>query len=167
MPSSGPLAGSRRIGVDIGKVLCGGDTDQAAGTPTMFGPDFLLTPEIEGGVDAVAALIATGHAVHLVSKCGPGVQRKTEMWLDARDVFTRTGLPAENVHFVRQRPDKAPVADRLGLDAFVDDRLDVLTTLRAGVRTRVLFGPQPVALKLPGGVVRALGWREVLAILRR
>ncbi len=104
----------------------------------MFGPDFLMTPEIEGGIDGVAALITAGHVVHLVSKCGPGVQRKTEMWLDARDVFTRTGLPAENVHFVRQRPDKAPVADRLGLDAFVDDRLDVLTTLRGRPHARVV-----------------------------
>lgn len=66
-----------------------------------------------------------------------------------------------------QRPDKAPVADRLGLDAFVDDRLDVLTTLGDGVRTRVLFGPQPVAVTLSAGVGTALGWREVLAILRR
>lgn len=155
----------RRIGVDIGKVLCGGDTDDSAGTPTMFGPDFLHTPEVPGGFSALADLVSAGHALHLVSKCGERVQQRTELWLEEHRAYDRIGLDRCAVHFVRKREDKAPVARLLRLDAFVDDRLEVLLTFDAQVRTRVLFGPQPAGQDIPAGVAVALGWSQALVVL--
>jgi hypothetical protein len=54
------------------------------------------------------------------------------------DFFGRTRIPEASLHFVRERRDKAPVCQRLGVTHFVDDRLDVLAHLDA-VEHRYLF----------------------------
>lgn len=161
------LAGvhTRRIGIDIGNVLCGGDTDEQPGSATMFGPHILDTLEVVGGVDAVAAPACGG------ARRVPRQQVRPRSAAEDRAVaggprLLRQDRPArEQVHFVRRRPDKGAVAARLRLDGSVDDRLDVLESLPATVRTRVLFGPQPASRPLPAGIVFAPTWTETLARL--
>ncbi|MEN3615081.1 hypothetical protein AAH979_36825 [Plantactinospora sp. ZYX-F-223] len=126
------------LGVDVGGVLvtlAGRDEDTS-----FFGGQPLLTPAVPGVFEALAALTAEPFAgrVHLVSKAGPKVAANTRDWLVHHRFFDRTGISVGNLHFVRERRDKAPVCQRLGITHFVDDRLDVLAHLET-VAHRYLF----------------------------
>ncbi|MGI5150516.1 hypothetical protein ACQEVC_29885 [Plantactinospora sp. CA-294935] len=126
------------LGVDVGGVLvtlAGRDDDTS-----FFGGQPLLTPAVPGVFDALAALTAGPFAgrLHLVSKAGPKVAANTRAWLVHHRFFDRTGIPVGHLHFVRERRDKAPVCQRLGITHFVDDRLDVLAHLET-VEHRYLF----------------------------
>jgi hypothetical protein len=126
------------LGVDVGGVivrLAGRDEDTS-----FFGSRPLETPAVDGVFEALATLTGAtfGGRVHLVSKAGPKVATNTRDWLAHHEFFARTGIAAGNVHFVRERRDKAPVCERLGITHFVDDRLDVLAYLES-VEHRHLF----------------------------
>ncbi|WP_189335451.1 hypothetical protein [Actinoplanes ianthinogenes] len=135
-PDRGPARPT--LGVDVGGVivrLAGRDEDTS-----FFGTRPLETPEVDGVFETLAALTAAPFAgrVHIVSKAGPKVAANTRAWLVHHDFFARTGIPEANVHFVRERRDKAPVCERLGVTHFVDDHLAVLAHLDS-VEHRYLF----------------------------
>ena len=129
-----------RLGVDIGRVIIAGD-----GPDTSFigGSDeeALRAPEMPGAFEALAALHAHfGGKVWLVSKCGPRIQARTRQWFQHRRFFETTGIAPENLFFCRTRPEKAPICEKLGITAFVDDRWDILTSMVGIVPHLFLFG---------------------------
>lgn len=128
------------LGVDIGGVII--TPARKAGDTSFFSSDYLATPPMAGAFEAIAALarMRFGARVHLVSKCGPGVEAKTRAWLAHHAFHDITGVPEERLHFCRARADKAPICARLGVTHFIDDRLEVLGYL-ASVPTRYLFQP--------------------------
>lgn len=141
-------AASPRLGVDIGRVIILGD-----GPDTSFvggsDADALRTPPVPGALEALAALTRTfGGRVWLVSKCGPRVQQRTRVWLAHRGFFAATGISPQNLHFCRDRKEKAPICAKLGIGLFVDDRVDVLTAMDGVVPSRFLFGA--VTSPVPG-----------------
>ena len=156
------------LGVDVGGVLISKAHD---GTDTSFFSDqFLETPMV---TDAFATLARLSQErfrddIHLVSKCGPRTQAKTKLWLAHRRFEEITGIPLAQVHFCRERRDKAPICKRLGVSHFIDDRLEVLGYLTT-VSQRYLFMPdeqetQRHARHLAGvRVVRS--WAEIAADL--
>ena len=155
------------LGVDVGGVivsLTGRDEDTS-----FFGTRPLETPAVEGVFEALATLSAQPFAgrIHLVSKAGPKVASNTRDWLAHHDFFGRTSIPAANVHFVRERRDKAAVCQRLGITHFVDDRLDVLAHLET-VEHRYLFrggtDPQDLPGTLPEWVKPVDTWAELVTL---
>ena len=115
------------IGIDIGNVIIGGDTDVSS--PSMFTHEYLKAAELPEAIETIAWLNQQspfGGRVYLVSKCGENVQRKTMEWLAAKDFSRRTGIEDGKIRFCRARPDKAVIARKLGLTHFVDDRLEIL-----------------------------------------
>ncbi|MDR7273885.1 hypothetical protein [Catenuloplanes atrovinosus] len=108
---------------------------------SFFGDRPLETPAMPGAFTRLAELVAGRFQgrVHLISKAGPEVERNTRDRLHHHDFFTRTGVPAENVHVVRERRDKAAVCTRLGITHSIDDRPDVLAHLTT-VPHRYLMG---------------------------
>ncbi|MEV0154471.1 hypothetical protein AB0H57_12125 [Micromonospora sp. NPDC050686] len=86
------------------------------------------------------------------------------------DTFhARTGIGPDRLHFCRTRPEKGPIAARLGLTHFVDDRLEVLGYLDT-VGHRYLFRPRPAEVAAHAGhlpaVRRVASWPELVAALR-
>jgi hypothetical protein len=153
------------LGIDIGGVLIRPALD--SGDTSFFSSGYLETPMVDGAFDAVARLNreAFPGCVHLVSKAKSGTARKTIEWLAHHRFHETTGVPLERVHFCEQREEKAIIAKRLALTAFIDDRLDVLQHL-AAVKTRILFAASPAfvhAQPPPDGVQLAVGWAEALA----
>ncbi|GLW30355.1 hypothetical protein [Actinoplanes regularis] len=156
------------LGVDVGGVivmLAGREEDTS-----FFGSRPLLTPAVTGVFEALATLTEQPFAgrVHLVSKAGPKVAANTRAWLAHHEFFGRTGIPSDHLHFVRERRDKAPVCQRLGVTHFVDDRLDVLAHLET-VEHRYLFrggtGESGTTQTLPHWAVEAHQWAELTALL--
>lgn len=120
-----------RIGIDLGRVIIGGN-----GEDTIFSDSYLDTPEVPGAYRAVNTL-SRGHELHIISKCGPVVEEKSMDWLDAEGYFYLI-LP-HRANFVRKRHLKAPMAQALQLDIFIDDRQDVLSHMEGIVAHRILF----------------------------
>ena len=129
---------SMTLGVDVGGVIVS-LTDRDEDT-SFFGDRPLQTPAVAGVFDALTALTRAPFAgrVHLISKAGPKVAANTRAWLIHHDFHQRTGIPAANLHFVREHRDKAPVCQHFGVTHFIDDRLDVLAYLDT-VEHRYLF----------------------------
>jgi hypothetical protein len=154
------------LGIDIGGVII--TPARAAGDTSFFSSNYLATPPMDGAFDAIARLGRErfGARVHLVSKCGPGVEAKTRAWLAHHGLHDIAGVPVERLHFCRARADKAPICARLGVTHFVDDRLEVLGYLTS-VPNRYLFQPDAKeiarhAAHLPQVcIVRA--WEEIVA----
>lgn len=129
-----------RLGVDIGRVIIHGD-----GPDTNFiggsDEDALRAPAMTGVLEALTRLCARfGGRVWIVSKCGPRIEARSRAWLDAHRFFETTGISRHNLRFCRNRKDKAPICLDLGIDFFVDDRVDVLLPMLAIVPHRFLFG---------------------------
>ncbi|HUT48414.1 MAG TPA: hypothetical protein VM325_03680 [Alphaproteobacteria bacterium] len=156
------------LGVDIGGVVMDRINDH---TDTSFFSDrYLETTATPGVIEALARLVAErfGTSVHLVSKCGPNTERKTREWLAHHDVYKCTGIPEDNLHFCRRRREKAPIAKALVLTHFVDDRLEILGSLKT-VPNRFLFKPVEAEVtrykRHLGMVIRVESWAEIVALL--
>jgi len=70
-----------------------------------------------------------GDRIFLVSKCGKEIQKKSLHWLEHHDFYSNVGMRPSDVHFCRERHEKAEICRTLGITHFVDDRLEVLSYL--------------------------------------
>jgi hypothetical protein len=122
-----------RIGIDIGGVIIGGGGEDTS----FFSDNYLKTPEIEGAWDSLDLLDMDDHELHIISKCGPVVEAKSVAWLDQKMFFL--SIPRHHTHFVRKRELKAPMAQALELDVFIDDRQDIIDSMQGIVKHPILF----------------------------
>jgi hypothetical protein len=157
------------LGIDVGGVLIErADEDDDT---SFFGSHPMDTPAVEGAFTALAALCAGPFAfrVHIVSKAGPKIAALTHEWLETKRFFAETGVSTANIWFVRRREEKHDVCRRLGITHFVDDRVDVLTTL-ATVAHRYLFtgglGTDPPPSDVPGDIEVHATWAELARAIR-
>jgi hypothetical protein len=151
------------LGVDVGGVIIDRVND---GTDTsFFGRNFLLTTAVAGVFDVLRQLNERFDKIVLVSKCGQSTQDRTRQWLAHHNFYERTGIAEVDVHFCRERREKAPICQKLGVTHFIDDRLEVLGYLES-VSHLYLFQPIETEVKrfsrfLPR-VKRMNSWQEVL-----
>jgi hypothetical protein len=161
------------LGVDIGGVICAGDTD---GQPSFFSGRWSEVEPVSGAFEAVTILNGSGSRffenVHLVSKCGEKIEKKTREWLALRDFVATTGVPAERLHFCRDRQGKAEIAKSLGITHFIDDRLEVLSYLATVPHLYLFRGREDEIAKWVGkwkdgmlGIHQVDNWKQVLALL--
>lgn len=152
------------LGVDFGGVI----TDRVADNSdtSFFADRFLETPMVDGAFDALSRLVAGTFEgrVHIISKAGPKIQARTKLWMAHHQFTDRTGIPETQIHFCRERQDKAPICKRLGVTHFVDDRLDVLGYLET-VPVKLLFcarisEARALPAELPSGIAKVSGWAE-------
>lgn len=123
-----------RIGIDIGGVIIGGGGDDTQ----FFGDDFWNTPELPGARQAIYELHRAKHEIHLISKCGPKIENRSIIWLGTFG-YIPSPIRQHHIHFVRKRELKAPMAQALELDIFIDDRQDVLDHMVGTVPHLILF----------------------------
>ena len=158
------------LGVDIGGVIIERVHD---GDDTSFFDDrFLYTPEVEDSIDILTHLVqeAFPERLYLISKCGPIIEERTRLWLEHHHFHERTAIPRHHVRFCRRREEKAIHAQELGLTAFVDDRLEVLSYMPY-VERRLLFRPDPHEVArfrhALADVIIVESWQRVRAKLMR
>lgn len=162
-----------KIGIDIGGVII----DRAAndGTDTsLFGPNYLKAKDVDWAISSIGLLNRKDDVfkdnVFVVSKCGANIERKSREWLDHCRFHEVTGVPKEHLHFCRDRRDKAPIAQKLGLTHFVDDKLEVLSHMKGIVKHRILFSPnldEVAKFRADSGpVILASSWNDVMDWLR-
>ncbi|GJL95768.1 MAG: hypothetical protein DHS20C05_21730 [Hyphococcus sp.] len=149
-----------KLGIDIGGVIIT-KIDPNSDT-SFFSGAFLETPPEQEAFSTIRDLRerAFGDEIYIVSKCGPSVEKKTREWLEHHQFWEVTGVPSRNLHFCRTRAEKAPICEALGIQVFVDDRIDVLAHMKT-VNTRILFG----AVKCQSPYIAAPDWRSVNEVL--
>lgn len=180
----------RKTGFDLGQTLCESNTEY------LKTGDQTLAARIPGAFETVAASVEQNGANnnYIVSTCGVKVQGYSWDWLGEEDFFALTGfheshfaLPRRfeleevipsilksHVLFCEKRPHKAIIADILGLDTFVDDRIKVLQEMPKRVELCVAHRPKPEELALLDSehdkrIVVVQNWseaREVLGLTR-
>lgn len=125
------------LGLDVGGVLVDRVAEQS--DTSFFGDRPMDTPAVAGALEALPHLLELFEGrVYIVSKAGPKISALTRQWLGRHGAVGADAIPSEHLHFVRKRPEKAPICARLGVTHFVDDRVDVLTALTT-VEHRYLF----------------------------
>lgn len=131
------------LGLDVGNVLVIGDHKDI-----MEEDGHLYREPTENAFEVVARFISCGkfksENVFIVSACFPNTERKTKEWLRHQRFSELTGVPESNWYFVRHRSDKAPLCRALGINYFVDDRLDVLDGINSEVKNSKLFAFSPI-----------------------
>ena len=156
------------LGVDIGGVII---ARAGAGEDTSFSSEnYLEAREVTDAFEVLKRLVNErfGRRVFLISKAGPRVRAKTMHWLKHHRFFERTGAKAKQVLFCLERSHKAPLCRELGITHFVDDRLDVLQSLKT-VLYRFLFDPglraRNVSPAPAGSIHTVTSWDEIGAAL--
>jgi hypothetical protein len=159
------------LGVDVGGVIV--DRIAEDEDTSFFGARPLETPHVSGVFEALASLTAGAlfdGRVHVVSKAGSAVEANTRAWLAHQRFFERCGIAPENVHFVKERINKADVCHSFGITHFVDDELDVLMHL-SDVPHRYLFigglGKNPRPTTVPAWATVVANWPRLVDLLER
>ena len=109
-----------------------------------------------------------GDAVYLVSKCGAQTEATIKRSLVDTGFCDDTGLGLDHVFFCRQRHEKAPICELIGVTHFVDDRLEVLSHL-GSVPHRYLFDGRPDEIRPYAHVLPAVtpvgDWASLVDLL--
>lgn len=80
--------------------------------------------------------------VNIISKVDEDQERRAKVWIDEVNFTAETGVPRENIHFCRERIDKALIASKLNLTHHIDDRPEVMSYMSLDI-VKFLFRPIP------------------------
>ena len=187
VPSRIPEA-EKRVGIDIGGVLCIHQKDMINSTNSWWLDAEMEVPHAMQGLACLVDALGRDN-VFIISKAKYRMQRQLETWLfHTMDICGQTGILRENIAFCTQRngPNgKGVQAKAFRLSHFLDDKLECLESIygdpagnsREHVDARegklVLFARSgmgrrtpSVPHRLPTHVfVAAANWHEVLNIL--
>ncbi len=152
------------LGVDMGGVIFERKDDVA--TNSFFAGNYRDAKEAPQALGSLRALAHRrfGDRIYLISKCDKDAEQRILEWLQSIRFFEFTDIPSGNVHFVRERREKAGICKDLGITHFIDDRLEVLSHLTM-VEKRFLYRPdakemQPFIEHL-GRVKQVNSWQEI------
>lgn len=137
--------------------------------------------EIDGATETIRRLVERYGAEHIfiITKAVRRDQTKTLLWLKQhweidrpsarKRCYRATGLKVDNIYFCAHRAEKAPIAARLRLTHYIDDRPRVLSCLTT-VRNKILFNSTAEDLsawqdQIVGRVSIVSDWRGVAQIL--
>ena len=151
-----------RIALDIGGVIMSASNTTHEDTDASSG----VTDECLDAVKAIVALFGAEN-VFIISKARTKMADASLAKLHDRNFFKYAGLLIENVYFCKERIQKKPIAESLGITHFVDDRWSVLEHLDPDRTFRYLF-PNPRDNSVPRGtknVHMVDGWSALLAAL--
>lgn len=160
-----------KIGIDIGGVIIDRARNDGSDT-SLFGPNYLNAHAVKDALSAIAEINEHlfPNESYIISKCGANIERKSREWLSAQGFYGTTGMSEDKVHFCRMRADKAPIAQKLGLTHFIDDKYEVLGYMKDVVANRILFNPDKQEIidtgPLAGAVIPVFSWQDVLVFLK-
>jgi hypothetical protein len=127
------------LGLDIGGVII--DVWQHGNDKTFFSDRYLDTPEIKQAFSSILKLRKHFKDIKYVSHCSDENRARFIGWLHAHDFYAATQSRFEDITYCLHRSDKAAICQKLNIDVFVDDRLEILSSL-SSVGRRLLFQPR-------------------------
>ena len=143
-----------RIGFDLGDTLVHGDNHHDGSTSVkVFYPRAL---------DVVRQCVQLCEDVFIISKVNEQQRERALALLESSNFHAITGLKRENVFFCARRDQKGIIAEKLNINAFVDDRPEVMAYMNKEVY-RILYSPIPEDVRRwkVGHLPIAQSWIEV------
>jgi hypothetical protein len=120
------------IGIDLGETIVT-RKNTTDGTSVFF-------PDV---VRVIRRIVNLADKVHIISRVNRVQEERSKAWLQQADFFAITGIPRENLHYCREREDKAEIGRRLGVTHHIDDRPEVMVHFDDSV-VKYLFRPEPL-----------------------
>jgi hypothetical protein len=141
------------ISIDLGETVVTKKTTTDGSS--VFFPD---------AVRVIRKIVKVADEVHIISRVSRLQEERSKVWLQQADFFAITGIPRENLHYCREREDKAEIGRRLGVTHHIDDRPEVMIHFDNGV-VKYLFRPEPLDVishfnKLKNTKIMS-GWTEI------
>lgn len=133
----------KALGVDIGNVIIDHRKTANGSVPFFLTDDYLEAPPVDGAFETLRELSDIfKQSIHLVSKCDVITRDKNLTWLGHKQFYRHTATFRENVHFCNERRQKAEICEKLGITHFIDDKLEVLSSMIGKVGNLYLFRPE-------------------------
>lgn len=79
--------------------------------------------------------------IHIVSRVTPEQEKRALIYVSRQIFKDKTRITLDRVHFCRERHEKGPICEILGITHFIDDRPDVLIHMPTNVKP-ILFNPR-------------------------
>lgn len=156
----------KELGIDFGGVII--DVWQHGNEELFFSDNFLDTPEVEGAFQAIRSLRKHFAAIKYVSHCSNENRARFIGWLRVHDFYEATGSKPEDTTFCMHRSDKAGICEALKLSHFIDDRLEILSSLTS-VKEQYLFQPRKEDLQEYGDYLNMVqvvqSWKDLKKLL--
>ena len=144
----------RVLGIDVGNVIIGGGGEDTS----FFSNNYLRTPALDGVFEVLPRIVPKFDDVVIISKCGNRVRNKTMEWMKHYDFHTKTGIGVDKFNFCYKREDKAWIAQFWEVTHYLDDRMDIINSMRGVVPNLFLFAPNVRATVTQGGFHIVPSW---------
>ena len=152
------------LGIDVGGVIISKAGDD--GDTSFFSDRYLETPPTEQVFEVLSRVVPNFDDALIISKCGPNVQRKTMAWMDHHGFYDKTGIARGKFNFCLKRPDKVGIAQFWGVTHYVDDRIDIIRSMKGIVPNLFLFAPEIKATVTQGGFHIVPSWPKLERLLQ-
>lgn len=159
----GPIREMRVLGIDVGGVIVNKAGD--FGDTSFFSDRYLETPPTEQVFEVLERVVPMFDDVLIISKCGRNIQRKTMEWMDHHDFYGKTGISRSKFNFCLKRPEKVGIAQFWGVTHYVDDRIDIIKSMKDVVPHLFLFAPDIKATVSQGGFHMVPSWSKLERLL--
>lgn len=151
------------LGIDIGGVIISRECD--GGDTSFFSNNYLQTPPSDKVFEVLERIVPMFDDVQIISKCGANIQRKTLEWMNHYDFYNRTGIEKHKFHFCLRRDEKVGIAQFLGVTHYVDDRADILSSMKGIVPNLFKFAPNVNATVSQGNFHIVQSWEKLERLL--
>jgi hypothetical protein len=151
------------IGIDGGGVIIERERDEN----NPLAP-FSAVPEAFNSIKRLREVF--GEKLFIVSAVGrQSVANAILIWLGSKNFFEETGVLPRQIFFVLKREHKASICKKLEITHFIDDRMEILSSLVGVVGNLYLFNPDPAEIKPYADYLRHVHqvstWPEALEML--
>lgn len=128
-----------KIGFDIGDTLL----DRNGRTFSLYSQEerrSLFQP-FKGSLQVIETLCTQlgRENVYIISKCDQETEEQLIDWLSFHKFIGENKILQENIFFCRERKDKAPIIKSLGLNVFVDDRIEIFESIQDYPIIKMIF----------------------------
>ena len=155
----------KKIGIDIMGVIL----PKSVENETF--EEFLACSALPGAVQSIKKLVDKykPENVFIISRCPEFAEKGIMRWFDEHKFFIETNFNRSNIYFCREQADKAPIAEKLQLNYFIDDKTSVLDFMKDIVPNRIQLSAKPV-LKVGDdehNIVHVENWHLVLEYIAK
>lgn len=154
---------NKKIGLDIMGVII----PKAVEGGTL--KEFLSCSALPGAIESIEKLVKLygNDSIFIISRCPEFAEKAILRWFDEHDFFDKTKFNRENIFFCREQAEKAPIAKRLSLSYFIDDKESVLDFMNDIVPHRIQLAVES-SLGIgrdKDNIVRLGSWHAVLGYI--
>ncbi len=121
-----------KIGIDFGGVIVQASEGEG------FNPDLAEAIAVPDSIESITEL-AKEHEIFIVSKASRRVQSFTRQWLATVNFYQTTSFIPSNLVFCEKRSEKASICKKLGIDWYIDDNHEVISSLAGIVQNTTSF----------------------------